>query len=95
MSVRLACSRKKEESSMANYLLQFGILLVFIGLMLIFTSSFTTMAQQKHATVKTAGGIFIGPFPLFGFASDKKMFYLLMAIAFLFTLLYFIFMHPT
>ncbi|MEK6903374.1 MAG: DUF131 domain-containing protein [Nanoarchaeota archaeon] len=77
---------------MSNHLLQIGIILVFIGILLIFFSSFTTLAQQKNTTSKSAGGIFIGPFPLFGFASDKNMFYLLLAVTVFLTILSLIFM---
>jgi uncharacterized membrane protein len=73
---------------MSNYLVKWGVVLVFIGILRIFLSSFTGVTQQKNTSMKTAGGMFISPFPLFGFASDKKMLYSLMAIAFLLTTLY-------
>ncbi len=60
-----------------KYLLFIGMMLIFIGILLIFISSFTAEKQN----IKTAGGIFLGPIPIFGFASNKKMLYLLFALA--------------
>ena len=70
-------------------LLQLGFVFVFVGMILLFMgSSFaTTKGEQGH--IKTAGGIFIGPFPLFGFASDNKMFYSLLVVVAVLSLLFF------
>ena len=61
-----------------------GLILLFIAIILIFIGSF----QSKN--VKGAGGIFIGPFPLFGFG-DKKMFYILWILAIVLFILFLIF----
>ena len=67
-------------------ILTFGIILLFISIILIFIGSLI----QKSSNVKTAGGIFIGPIPLFGFG-EKKMFYFLWILAVVvFILFYFI-----
>lgn len=60
-------------------LLSIGILLVFIGFVLIIISSL----QGGKANVKTAGGIFLGPIPLFGFANDKRLLYILFGLGML------------
>jgi len=58
-------------------LLYVGILLVFIGVSLVFISA---IASEK-SSIKSAGGIFIGPIPVFGYFSDKRLLYLLFGIA--------------
>lgn len=70
-------------------LLFLGLVLVFVGIILIFISSF--YFAKDEANVRGAGGIFIGPFPIFGVFSDKKMFYLLLGIAFIIFILWLIF----
>lgn len=71
-------------------LVHLGLVLLFFGIILIFLGSLSSVSREK-ANVKAAGGIFIGPFPVFGFFSDKKMFYLLTAIAILFFIISLIF----
>ncbi len=58
-------------------LLKFGLLLIFIGFILVLFSSFTS----KNSNVKAAGGIFIGPFPIFGAFTDKSSYYTLLILA--------------
>ena len=60
-----------------KYLPVIGITLIFLGIIILFASSLQLSNQKTN--VKSAGIIFIGPFPL-GWASDKKMFYLLMIL---------------
>lgn len=57
-----------------QYLVSFGILFVFIGMILIIIGSLAQAktAGGKESDVKVAVGGFIGPIP-FGFFSDKKM----------------------
>ncbi len=71
-------------------LITIGLILLFLGIILVFIGSFfeAATAQKGKANIKTAGGVFIGPFPLFGWASDKQMFYTLMAVAVIFFLIY-------
>lgn len=71
-------------------LVHLGLVLLFLGIILIFLGSLSSVSREK-ANVKAAGGIFIGPFPVLGFFSDKKMFYLLTAIAILFFIISLIF----
>lgn len=65
-----------------KYLPIIGIALIFTGILFILISSIYS-AIKGQSDVKSAGGIFIGPFPLFGWASDKKMFYILIALVIL------------
>ena len=60
-----------------RYLPIIGIALIFLGMIILFTSSIYSSNQKTN--VKSAGIIFVGPFPL-GWASDKKMFYLLLIL---------------
>ena len=67
-----------------------GLALIFFGILLVFAGGlFGNVA--KNANINAAGGIFIGPIPIFGFASDRKMLYVLFAIGILlFVISYFI-----
>ena len=60
-------------------LMSIGLILLFIGFILIIISSFSSSIKGQ-TEVKSAGLIFIGPIPI-GWASDKKMFYILIALA--------------
>ena len=74
---------------MVNYsLISIGIVLLFIGILLIFIGSFS----GSKTKVEAAGGIFIGPFPIFGAFTNKNMFYLLLAFAIIFFILWLIFL---
>ena len=63
--------------AIGNNLLIIGIILLFFGIILIFTSS---LIVSKEKNVKLAGGIMVGPFPLFGAFSDKNMFWVLVGL---------------
>jgi len=54
--------------------------LLFIGLILIFIGFILILSSQDKTNVKTAGGIFLGPIPIFGFGSDRKLIYLMFII---------------
>ena len=60
-----------------KYLLSLGITLILISLLIIFIASFTS----EKTDIKTAGSLFLGPFSLFSFFSDKKTIYILVALA--------------
>ena len=60
-----------------KYLPVIGITLIFLGVIILFISSIYSSNQKTN--IKSAGIIFVGPFPL-GWASDKKMFYLLLIL---------------
>lgn len=62
-----------------EYLMSIGLILLFIGFIFIIISSFSSTIKGD-TEVKSAGLIFIGPIPI-GWASDKKMFYILIALA--------------
>ena len=55
-------------------LVAIGIGVILLGFLLVFIGS------VSNSDVKSSGGVFIGPFPLFGFG-DKKVFYVLWGIA--------------
>ena len=56
-----------------KYLPLIGLIFIFLGIIILFASSI------QKTNVKSAGIVFIGPFP-FGWASDEKMFYLLLIL---------------
>ncbi|MBS3112088.1 DUF131 domain-containing protein [Candidatus Woesearchaeota archaeon] len=56
-------------------LVSIGMIIIFIGFILVFLGSLISKEN-----LKTSGGIFIGPFPLFGFG-NKKLFYILWVFA--------------
>ncbi|MBI2508396.1 DUF131 domain-containing protein [Candidatus Woesearchaeota archaeon] len=60
-------------------LLPVGIILIFIGIILIMISSF----QAQKANVKGAGVVFLGPIPILGFGNDKKLIYILFGLGML------------
>jgi len=70
---------------MDNKIFFIGIILIFLGIMLIIASSLT----NKTTNVKSAGIVFIGPFPL-GYSTDKGMFYILMIITLIALILFYI-----
>jgi len=68
-----------------------GIILVFIGILFIIISSVYTSFKGK-TEIKSAGVIFIGPFPI-GWASDKKMFYILSGLIIMSLIIWWILNH--
>ena len=72
---------------LSNNLYLYGIILIFLGIILIIASSLI----QAKTNFKTGGIIFIGPFPLFGYASDKQMFYILIALTILAMIIIYLF----
>ena len=60
-------------------LISIGLILLFLGIILIFIGSIFTAFKTDKSNVKVAAGGFIGFIP-FGFFSDKKMFYILIAL---------------
>ena len=67
-------------------LLQIGIFLIVLGFILVFISSITT----QNSNVKGGGIVFLGPIPVAGFASDKKILYILFGIGIALFVLYLI-----
>lgn len=63
--------------AIGNNLLLIGLGLLFLGMILIFAGS---LLSSKEKNVKFAGGVMIGPFPLFGAFSDKNMFWVLILL---------------
>jgi len=68
---------------MKNFL-SVGFIFIFIGIILITLSLF----QGQKANVKAAGGIFLGPIPILGFANDKKLLYILFGLGVLIFILF-------
>ncbi len=71
-------------------LITIGISLVFIGIILLFIGSFLATKENSKTSIKSGGIVFIGPFPLIGFASDKKMFYALLIFSSLIFIIWFL-----
>jgi uncharacterized membrane protein len=67
-----------------NNLTTVGIGLLFLGIFLIFMGTFLDVGKQKTES-KVAFGGFIGFIP-FGFANDKRLFWVMIAITILFFL---------
>ena len=74
---------------LVNKIISIGIALLFIGIILIFVGSLLSTVKSEKSNVKSAGIVFVGPFPLAGWASDKGMFYTLIAITILMLIIYF------
>lgn len=68
-----------------------GIGFIFLGFLLVLISSIYS-ASKGSTEVKSAGIFFIGPFPI-GWASDKRMFYILIGIVILAMILWWILNH--
>ena len=70
-------------------LISLGILLIFIGFVIVFIGSFMS-SKDTNSKTKVAAGGFIGPIP-FGFGNDKNMVWFVTIISlvlFLFWLLF-------
>jgi len=65
-------------------LLQIGIILIFLGILLVIFSSF----QGGKENVKGAGVVFLGPIPILGFGNDKKILYILFGLGVLIFILF-------
>ena len=63
--------------AIGNNLFIIGLVLLFLAIILIFAGS---LISSKNKNVKLAGGIMVGPFPLFGAFSDKNMFWVLIGL---------------
>ena len=75
---------------MAQSLITIGIALLLIGIILIVIGSLSSTTKGEKSNVKVAFGGFIGFIP-FGWASDKQMFYILIALMIL-ALIFFYFL---
>jgi len=69
-------------------LISIGLILLLIGFIFIVIGSFSSTIKG-NTDVKSAGIIFIGPFPI-GWASDTKMLYILIVFTILMILLWFV-----
>lgn len=67
-------------------LIPLGILVIFIGMILIFIGALSSIKEGKSDSKIAVGG-FIGFIP-FGFANDKRMLYALIGISTIFMLLW-------
>lgn len=67
-------------------LLLIGIILIFLGFIIIIASSII----QAKTNVKTGGIVFIGPFPLFGWAENKQIFYILIVLTILASIIFYL-----
>lgn len=73
-----------------NKIITIGLIFLFLGFILVLIGSLFSAIKPEKTNVKSAGILFIGPFPI-GWASDKGMFYTLIAITILMLILYFLF----
>ena len=71
-------------------LLIIGVIVLFIGIALIVSGGLISSLKSEKTNIRSAGIIFIGPFPI-GWASDKRMFYILIGLVTLVFLLWIIF----
>ena len=57
-----------------------GVVIILIGFAILLAGIFS---QMKSGRMKIEGGgiVFIGPFPIGGFATNKQVFYLLLTIS--------------
>ena len=69
-------------------LISIGIILLLIGFIFIIIGSLSSTIKGK-TDIKSAGILFIGPIPI-GWASDKKMLYVLIGFTILALILWFI-----
>ena len=65
--------------ALSNNLILLGIILIFLGFIMIITSSL----MQLKINAKSASIVFIGPFPIFGYAQNKVIFYILVILTIL------------
>jgi len=73
---------------MKEYIISIGILFILIGFLLVVIGSFLSANEGKTKVAVAAGGFF-GPIP-FGFATDKKLFYVLIGLMVFFFVLWLI-----
>ncbi|MEK6910002.1 MAG: DUF131 domain-containing protein, partial [Candidatus Aenigmatarchaeota archaeon] len=61
-------------------LVSIGLIIIVVGFVILLAGLFS---QVKSGKTKVEGGgiIFIGPFPLGGFATNKQIFYLLLIVS--------------
>lgn len=65
---------------MPEQLVSIGLTIIVIGFVLLLAGLFS---QVKSSKTKVEGGgiVFIGPFPVGGFATNKQIFYLLLVVS--------------
>lgn len=69
-----------------------GVLLILLGMLMVFAGSL--FGAKEKTNVKSAGIVFIGPFPIIGWGSSKAMYYALMALGvIIFFVFYLLFRH--
>lgn len=75
----------------AGFFIGVGILLLLLGMVFLVIGGFFTSSNGKgKAEIKAAGGVFIGPFPIIGAFTDKRIFYILLGVVLLFYLIWLI-----
>lgn len=68
-----------------------GMMIILIGMFVIIVGTFFG-AKEGKTDVKSAGIVFIGPFPIIGWGSSKKMYYALLILGLLLFLFMFFFL---
>ena len=66
--------------TMVENLISLGLIIIVVGFVILLAGIFS---QVKSGKTKIEGGgiIFIGPFPIFGAATNKQMFYILLVVS--------------
>lgn len=65
---------------MPEELIPLGLIIIAVGFIILLAGLFS---QGKSGKVNVEGGgiVFIGPFPIGGFATNKQIFYILLAVS--------------
>ena len=65
---------------MAEQLISLGLIIIVLGFVVLFAG---LLSQVKSSKAKVEGGgiVFIGPFPVISGATNKQIFYLLLAVS--------------
>jgi uncharacterized protein (TIGR00304 family) len=80
----------RKNRNMIQYLVPLGILLIFLGFIIVFIGA-AMQAKAPEGKTKTHVGVggFIGPIP-FGFATSKTMLYVVIGLAIFFFIIWLI-----
>ena len=65
---------------MGEQLISIGLIIIVIGFVILL-AGLSSQVKSSKTSVEGAGIVFIGPFPLGGFATNKQIFYLLLIIS--------------
>jgi len=75
---------------MAEHLILIGMVLTFVGIALVILGIVLTLLKSKQTKAEGGFILWIGPFPIFGGATSKEIFYILLVISIIFISLFII-----